>query len=107
MKPKWQRARILRSDHFSSVVGQEIWTSSIYEGIAEDLGTHESGTMRCVYIAYTSGFDNQQLVYPLLGLELLARDENDFADDVPLIPWTEFLAQCQAASDRKRKDDHE
>lgn len=29
--------------------------------------------------------------------ELLARDENDFCEDAPLIPWKQFLAECRAA----------
>ena len=92
MKPKWQRARLLRDGVEQKVAGSEVWVSRLKDGeyISNILSPTRKGKTRYLKAAFC---------------ELLARDENDFADDVPLIPWTEFLAQCQAA--RKRKDDHE
>ena len=52
-------------------------------------GTPDDRVAHCPFITEERRHINASTV------ELLARDENDFAEDVPLIPWEEFLAHAR------------
>lgn len=92
MSPKWQRARILavtRPEN-SDAIGHLTWALP-----PRDVSSFEHGVIRGCQIntVEVGGFRPEQL-------EFLARDENDFADVVPLIEWDQFLAECRSTHSR-------
>jgi hypothetical protein len=105
MKPKWQRARIINGQGVPESLGVEVWvkcgppvskaTNGINGGWCEPVPRYE--------VAILPRFGQNCLV-AADDIELLARDEKDFAESVEFISQAEFLTQCQAASDRKRKE---
>lgn len=103
-KMKWQRARILRSIASPEAIGREVWTRlerpELRGGTAlvSRVSCTIAPTLRLNLLAI-NGFGNEVMVIADTEmLELLARDESDFAEDVPLIPWKQFLAECRGAS---------
>jgi hypothetical protein len=100
-KPKWQRARIVSAyETYRYCIGQELWVI----GQPEDDGrtsydpqtnTPVEGAEGPSYDTNLMDPDGRDISVRANRLELLARDENDFADDVDLIPWEQFLAQCK------------
>jgi hypothetical protein len=95
MKPKWQRARILNGVEFPIFKGGEL-----YVEIAPAHVCH-NGSL-CFRSNLSGGPTNREPICPVfphddhrhvnkIYIELLP----DFAEDVPLIPWEEFLAQCR------------
>ena len=81
-KPKWKRARLLRGGPTQDVAGGLVWVRCYKDGeyISNILSPTRKGKTRYLAADFC---------------ELLARDENDFADDVPLIPWEQFLKECR------------
>ena len=75
MKPKWQRARLLRDGFTQKVSHYESW---VRIGSLNKNGDYFCNITDMRYLRKDF-------------VELLARDENDFAEDVPLIPWKQFL----------------
>ena len=99
MKPKWQRARILSAEkNYVRAVGREIWVK--IGKPFETNGTDAATQMPCKktgpgFEVNIDGPGGRLGFIAATRLELLARDENDFADDVPLIPWETFLEECR------------
>ena len=102
MKPKWQRARILHVNddemrEYGFVLGATFWAKAGPPALRVN-GIKLYG--RAVREELPPCFDTNLLhetpiVVRAEDVELLARDENDFAEDVPLIPWEEFLAHAR------------
>jgi len=107
-QPKWQRARLVNLtppvERF--LIGAEVWAeASTIETIAVDQWKNGIPRVcrpqRVVEINVIHDISGQRLAPPVSALEFLARDENDFADDVPLISWKQFLAECHAKKESK------
>ena len=99
MKPKWQRARILHTDSSPEVIGCEIWVKMGPPVMQDANGAHGGWSPpELRYDAAILPNDSFSIGVCVCAedIELLARDENDFAEDVPLIPWEQFLAECRA-----------
>jgi hypothetical protein len=92
MTPKWQRARIIADPDDPEVVGFLIWTSTEHQP-HDHLGRW--GWCRQSLLTNVVWEDQNHFVWNKAYLELLARSEDDFAEDVPLIPWEKFLASCR------------
>lgn len=99
-KYKWQRARIV----YAQTTNERILTGSVcwvraerptaFGGWATMNGGGACTEVPCV----TSQFVDEaggSIKFAMEGIELLARDESDFSNDVPLISWQDFLAQCR------------
>lgn len=105
MTPKWQRARLLPSVEPRETIGALLWV------LAERPTTHDGDdmtterAMRGVLSFETnlrcepkiSRSTTGQIRINVEDVELLARDEKDFAETVELIPWEQFLAECRAS----------
>ena len=93
-KPKWQRARILSNCVLGT--GREIWVATgapeIVEGVNPLTEFRNPPRKRVLMNVQDDGDD---ILIRADQIERHARDENDFAEDVPLIPWQEFLAECR------------
>jgi hypothetical protein len=98
MKPKWQRARILASEHYPEVIGCEIWVAVGIPIVTPAVNSFTGQVTPAEPQARISilPIRGPWASIPMRNLELLARDENDFAEDVPLLPWKQFLAECQS-----------
>ena len=101
-KPKWQRAQLVPFENDvievpKERVGCQLWVRCVPASRIGGSGQVFS------YEGYDSNvIDNHS--YPHLfvaaeALELLARDENDFADDVPLISFEEWLEEGQPSKE--------
>lgn len=92
MKPKWQKARILKvgNPEYAFIVGCTLWTEI---GRLEPCGGNFC-EIPSIYVnhQYNSPFGPDQDVNHLDTLEMLS----EFADDVPMLTWEEFLAECRA-----------
>jgi hypothetical protein len=106
-RPKWQHARVLKSIDLPEAIGRKIWIK--IEPPAErggrDVMTLEICEVTPTHLTnlHSSGL---RIIISTEQIELLARDENDFAEDVPLIPWEQFLSECrQAAAHAEVKND--
>lgn len=111
MKPKWQRGRVLSnfatSPNQFEGRGALLWVEIGIPTPIDSMGavyTREISDGPCFQTNVLSPVDQREpnmkrlnLAVDANQLELLARDENDFAGDVRLVPWEEFLAQCRAA----------
>lgn len=89
-KPKWQRAVAISgirkgAQHWIEL-GEPFTTAGI--GISDELQSPPEPHLWTNVI-----FRGERLSARLCMIELLARDENDFAEDVPMISFEEFLAQ--------------
>lgn len=91
MKPKWQRARILSDRENPETDGAEIW---VMVGTPQDIDGAWGRVERAVLTNLM--WRGIAMAWGSEWLELLARDENDFAEDVPLVPWEQFLEECGA-----------
>lgn len=106
MTPKWQRARIVKAlcPQEQCFVGMEVWTRCGSKDRIECVSSLDATTRAETRdsIQANIAFDEADRVvfgrFDCEILELLARDESDFAEDVPLIPWEQFLAECRGAS---------
>jgi hypothetical protein len=98
--PKWQRARIVDLEEHPDLNGRELWIELSEPVIRATtiVATHQPMHIR----GYRTHLRLQEPLWiGCKAVELLARDENDFADDVELIPWQDFLAEC-----RKEQEPH-
>jgi hypothetical protein len=99
MAPKWQRARITHVERPQDLpaVGQLVWVAGRPEPCNDPY---------CIWCKVNGpGFvyreSNVGCNFSADFLELLARDESDFAEDVPFISWQEFI---EAAKERPADD---
>jgi hypothetical protein len=103
-QPKWQRARLLEdstTNNGKTVVlarGMLLWVKT-GPPVVRVRDSLEGGAMR--QASYDTNVVSSRYSIPFIAcpadkLELLARDENDFADEVTLIPLEEFLNQEKA-----------
>ena len=96
MAPKWQRGRILVSQ-FTESVGRDVWVA-LERPVTRGGWLLQSGEFVDPTPSYLMHLIDQgrQIAIFADRIELLARDEDDFADSVELIPWETFLEQCRA-----------
>jgi len=102
MKPKWQKAKILSGEpEYASWIGREIWVRAERPEIRYALDALTSRPIvdndKPVYIVNLTDGAGREGCVGAHRVELLARDEKDFAEDVELIPWEQFLAECRPA----------
>lgn len=98
MTPRWQRARILICP-IPEIAGAEIWVEvgppTLREGNYVD--TLSPTGLRAAYwtnlIVGDPNFREQRMDVDKRGVELLSRDERDFAETVESIRYDVFLAQ--------------
>ncbi len=96
--PKWQRARFVIG--LGVPVGSEVWVSGpvrldpVVNFAVRDGSRFEKFRHINTNVIDTDG---ATLTANLEHTELLARDENDFADNVPLISYEEWLTQAATA----------
>lgn len=99
MKPKWQRGRVVKDgEDGMPLKGDEVWVKIQAPEFMKSAGREGGSAITegpCFWVALEN--NGEQMVCDADFIELLARDENDFAEDVRLVPWTEFLAECRAA----------
>lgn len=91
-EPKWQRARFVKSLYAPQIIGREIWAMRpvLREALdALSMSAVPAQEMCCVN---ARSADGSRIAFDPTCLEFLARDENDFADDVPMFKWEEFVA---------------
>lgn len=92
-KPKWQRARIVNSDNLKNpMLGRIVWVEAKPPKV-ESCETWRHSSYSGTYPVYTTNVVSDNGVRCVLaadGAELLS-GPYDFADDVPLIPWEEFI----------------
>lgn len=86
--PKWQRARIIRVERPEDKVAVDniVWVTGRPQACPEHghLCDHNRTVLETnIGVFFTADF-----------LELLP----EFAEDVPLIPWEQFLAECGATA---------
>lgn len=98
--PKWQRARIITAPAVPETIGHEIWLKLGPPTLIDADSIHDGGYLE-PELRYDAAISSPSAplgcVLSAIDVELLARDENDFAEDVRLVPWEEFLANCRAA----------
>jgi hypothetical protein len=94
MKPKWQKARILRQVYWPEVVGHEIWIDGNSRG-TYTLTSIKTGSFE-THENYKSNISG--VMWPTDELELLARAETDFTNVVVMTSWDDFLADCRKSS---------
>ena len=92
-RPKWQRARVVLDDEFPEFVGREFWVR-IGKPVMTTAETPQGfiTTFPCV-TGNLLGFRGVPVATPIQCIELLGRGPEDFADDVPLVKWGDWLAQ--------------
>lgn len=99
MNPKWQRAIALASWGR----GPEVWVKiAAPEDLPQTRCPRDGVIIPCVAACETNVTDElgRPCVLSSANIERLARSEADFAEDVPLIPWQQFLEECRkGASD--------
>ena len=91
-QPKWQRARIVKSFYVPQIISREIWAMRpvLHEALdGLSMSAVPAQEMCCVNARSADGC---RIAFDPTCLEFLARNENDFADDVPMLKWEEFLA---------------
>ncbi len=101
-QPKWQRARVVQAiradEHF--LLNREFWCRIgrpvPFAGYSAVTGRPEPETM-CLETNLINE-KGEPLRFTLRYVELLARDENDFAEDVPLQRWEDFRIQPTGAT---------
>lgn len=80
--PQWQRALLLKDGPTQIVAGGLCFVRRLDDGQFESNVLNAKGKKRLLYSDF---------------FELLARDESDFTDDPPFIPWEDFLASCRTS----------
>ena len=95
-KPKWQRCRLIKSPTLRELEGRELWVI-VGRPIKAAGFCADTGNYREVPESYLTNLihprDHTEGAIPRECVELLARDENDFADAVPFIPWEQWLKE--------------
>jgi hypothetical protein len=90
MKPKWQRARIIKSP-MPELLGALVWLRNErpFRTVAISIrdGTLLKAELRCE----TNIVHKAAVAISYVRLERIA----EFADDVPRVSWENFLDQCQ------------
>lgn len=99
---KWQRALVIKAEGVSETVGRVVWIRAqaprIVDAIEPRTGKKHLSVRRFESNLLRDNSFGEILPVQVAPhqIELLARDENDFADDVPMIPLEEFLKQEKA-----------
>lgn len=92
-KPKWQRARLLIVHGDPGIQGLEIWVRAEAPKVEAVFSLH-IGEMRPAEPRYRTNFrvpsDYCYDTVPAVGVELLARSPDDFANDVPLVDYEDW-----------------
>jgi hypothetical protein len=87
----WQKARILANNSFPEVIGREIWTlcepPHMTAAISAKDGTYRPERLSMKIAIKPIDPHAPYCVLPMAKLELLP----EFAEDVPLISWDDFL----------------
>jgi hypothetical protein len=93
LKPKWQRARFLEGGCYPEVKGHEIWVES--ESLSNNIcGCLWSCSKRAMLMNTYRDTPNWRDCIHLESVELLP----EFADDVPVIHWEQYAAECRRAN---------
>ena len=100
-KPKWQRARQLCDSEDDTPedrgnIGGVFWVRGTPEAMTGDCFDGSIAGREPRYHTNIVGPDNRPMVVAARIVELLARDETDFAADVPLISWEQWLKESEA-----------
>jgi len=97
-KPRWQRARILKSSAFPWAVGREIWVEAAPAIVRSvwNRDTLKISAVRGLLSNITA--DGGPLYAPSGAIELLGRSDADFANRVELLTWEQFEAGEQRLS---------
>ena len=93
-KPKWQRARVVKSAEDPWTIGRELWVEIVkpktsYNG--RDVHNHKLIGLCPNAVPTNLRLGEEMLVWNIACLELLARDESDFANEVPIVTWEQFV----------------
>ena len=93
MKPRWQKARILQPGKLPELMGREIWVKDKPEiRVARNMDTGvvlpPAPRYRTNILSRNPG---RRIVLRHGRVELIANSEGDFADDVPMVKWSEFI----------------
>ena len=90
----WQKARILKNSNYPDVVGRTIWVKvgRPITTAAVNFATGEITESQPYAEIAIKPLRGPWAGLPADHLELLP----EFADDVPLIPWEQFLEECRA-----------
>lgn len=86
-QPKWQKAKlIVRPPVYPHIYGKFFWIKN--EGPHLLLGINWKGGLEQIegFISNLKGWDRPCLIFSRSSLEL----QNEFADDIPLIPFAEW-----------------
>ena len=99
-KPKWQRARIVHVPRgYESRLGYELWVKAgppVVVRRTNEKGRYETAPAYDTNIlAPREGFQNPLVAVGVEDVELIARSAEDFADDVPLISFEDWLKEQQ------------
>lgn len=91
-EPRWQRARILKADAMPKIVGCLVWCEvgritkcNSFCDIPSIFVNHE----------FDSPFGPGQDAMHLDALEMLS----EFSNDVPMLSWSQFVAECRASKE--------
>jgi hypothetical protein len=88
---KWQKAILKAAKYFEFMIGQEIWCRMSRPFFTKGIGVKGDPVRAMVYYSNLLAWDSDvQLQVPKEIVELLARGPEDFAEDVPLIPYAEW-----------------
>ena len=95
MTPKWQRARIIDPKAFKEVQGCECWVAAKRPVMGRS--TTFGGTIlpESPILDTNVYTPSNRMCLGIEDIELLA----DFADDVPMLTWKQFLEQCRTAKE--------
>ncbi len=101
-QPKWQRVKVIEivRDDERFLLGRELWCRIgrpiPFAGYSVSDGKPEPVTM-CLESNILNR-KGEPLRFTIRYIELLARDEKDFAEDVPLQRWEDFCVQPTGAT---------
>lgn len=93
----WQRGRMLKRKNFDDhgTAGKTVWIKDkpyMPEVRWHDTVNGESSQIVDYLIYDTNIHDGKDILsVPASQIELLSRDLDDFADDVPIIRWEDFI----------------
>ena len=74
----------------SDAIGHLVWALPPRRVFSFEFGIMEGCQINTMEIG---GFRSEHL-------EFLARDEDDFCNEAPIIPWEQFLSQCRATKEK-------
>jgi len=98
-KPKWQRARIIKDNSSRmgspTVVGREVWmlTERPHQIVGVAVEDHMTYRIQNAVHSQIIDSDGRPVAMGSDYIELLARGPEDFADEVPLVKWEDWLKE--------------